>query len=150
MNNTMKRKCTETTTEEVLTLTYHRTTNLIECICGVQIGREHKCPTDIKAKNSLEVSLCDADNCETCIQWKKDQDKRKAFLDQWYEDEDGYMRCSECHIKCQDVMPKECECDWYVDENGISRCKECHGEWHEHEGGYMGCSGNDSDDDKPV
>jgi hypothetical protein len=44
---------------------------------------------------------------------------------------DGYCRCSFCGAKCDDELPKRCNCVAYIDNDGEAKCKSCHKLWTE-------------------
>ena len=81
------------------TFTYHKDSEIITCICGKEINGEHTCNDVPKVKE------CNAKNCVICIE----KEKQRVLDEQWYEDRDGYIRCSSCDLKC------ECDCDCYAD-----------------------------------
>ena len=97
------------------TFTYHNDSKTVSCVCGKEITGQHTC-NDI-----LKVKECDDEDCTIC----QDKEDARLFEDQWYEDRDGYSRCSTCDLKCDYDLPKHCDCHAYVDRDGIGKCKSC-------------------------
>ncbi len=81
------------------TFIYHKDSKTVSCVCGKEIYGEHTC------NNILKVKECNGEDCTIC--------KDKEDEDQWYEDRDGYIRCSTCDLKC------ECDCDCFVDTDKV-------------------------------
>ena len=100
--------------------TYHIPSKTISCICEKVISGEHTC-------HNIRVKECNGENCIIC----KNQKDLQLFIDQWYQDRDGYTRCSTCEDKCYGDLPKECSCNAYVAEDGVEKCKSCKHPWNE-------------------
>ena len=96
---------------KTITLIYHNGAESIECHCGRIINGRHECTTE-EATEEIQVIECaftkwNDNYCSVCM---KDA-KQKDFDDQWYTDEDGYLRCSTCDVKCEYAeFPKDCGC----------------------------------------
>ena len=97
---------------------YHKDSKTVSCICGKEISGRHTC-------NNIRVKECNVVNCTIC-KYKKDE---QLFKDQWYEDRDGYRRCSTCGVKSDDELPKHCSCNAYIDIDGVEKCKSCNHLW---------------------
>ena len=110
------------------TFTYHKDSKTVSCICGKEISGEHTC-------NDIQVKECNTVNCAIC-KYKKDE---QLFIDQWYEDRDGYSRCSTCRVKSDDELPKDCNCNAYIDTDGVEKCKSCNHPWSEKEMEFEQC-----------
>ena len=108
--------------------TYHKDSKTVSCICGKEISGEHTC-------NDIQVKECNTVNCTIC-KYKKDE---QLFIDQWYEDRDGYSRCSTCGVKSDDELPKDCSCNAYIDTDGIEKCKSCNHPWNGKEMEFEQC-----------
>ena len=102
------------------TFRYHKDSKTVSCICGKEISGEHTC-------YNIQVKECNDENCAIC-KYKKEL---QLFIDQWYEDRDGYSRCSTCGDKCDAELPKECSCNAYIDTDGVEKCKSCNRQWGE-------------------
>ena len=100
------------------TFTYHNDSKTVTCICGKEISGEHACYV-------IQVKECNGENCAICEKKKVEQ----LFIDQWYEDRDGYSCCSTCGVKSDGVLPKDCCCNAYVDIDGVEKCKSCNRLW---------------------
>ena len=87
--------------DEVLKLIYHIEMEQVECVCGEIIQYSHSCQHDMHAKKVIQFIECV--NCEKCKQALKQKDR-------WYEDRDGYVRCSKCDFPC----------------GNEDKCRECH------------------------
>ena len=110
--------------------TYHKDSKTVSCVCGKEIYGEHTC-NDI-----LKVKECKDEDCTIC----EDKEAKRLFEDQWYEDRDGYSRCSTCGEKCYEDLPKQCNCNAYVDADGIEKCKSCDHPWGEKETEFDECN----------
>ena len=111
--------------DDTVYMYYHEESKVIECHCGGMINGCHSCPEDMNGKK-LQVVYCDFATCDYCQMHAK----RKAYDDQWTDDEDGYNVCSDCHLKCDyDLLPKQCECEydqrWDMDSDGNCICADC-------------------------
>ena len=109
--------------------TYHKESKTVTCICGKEINGEHTC------NNILKVKECNGDDCTIC----EDKEDERLCEEQWYEDEDGYCRCSTCDLKCDGDLPKRCNCNAYVDTDGVEKCKSCNQPWGNKETEYDHC-----------
>ena len=102
----------------------------MECICGLNIGgRNHHCEIPC-IKKHLEFICCDENNCEKCKTSQEVEEKRRIYENQWRENADGCIFCTECDaiISAGEAyeLPKNCHCKWYTDTEAIDRCKYCH------------------------
>ena len=104
-----------------MALTFHSSTKSITCSnCSIEIDGKHICkgvPIVKECKGSFDCEFCEAkENIRLCEA-------------QWYEDQDGYNRCSECDLKCDGDLPKICACKSFVDVDGEEKCKRCKRFW---------------------
>ena len=98
--------------------------------CGIVCTQcNHKFPTRRRLEkhtcNNIQVKESNTANCTICKYKKEEQ----LFKDQWYEDRDGYSRCSTCGVKSDDELPKHCSCNAYIDIDGVEKCKSCNHLW---------------------
>ena len=110
------------------TFTYHKDSETVSCKCGKEIYGEHTC-------NDIQVKECNEENCTIC-KYKKDQ---QLFKEQWYEDRDGFSRCSTCRVKSDEDLPKHCNCNAYIDTDGVEKFKSCNHPWNEKEMEFDEC-----------
>ena len=102
-----------------MAFTYHCNSKTVTCVCGKEITGEHICGGVPK------VEECTNKDCTTC----QEKEKERLFEEQWFDDEDGYSRCSTCRDKCDCDLPKYCNCHAYIDIDGVKKCKSCDNPW---------------------
>ena len=101
------------------TFTYHKDSKTVSCVCGKEIYGEHTC-NDIP-----KVKECNDEDCTIC----DDKEDERLFEEQWYVDRDGYSRCFTCGLKCDEDLPKHCNCNAFIDTDGVEKCKSCKHPW---------------------
>ena len=112
--------------EGVLSLINHRHAKYIQCVCGykIAVNVKHICEASIADMVKLQFIQC-VEPCTVCIDWMESKRRWKLYVNQWYQDEDGYYCCSDCRQKCEEYLPKYCDCDWHISREGSPTCNEC-------------------------